>query len=139
MHETQRAGGSGRIGLGRWLRLEWANFAAIPYLAAIWAFGTYVGVITTPWTVGWMMLWLAFAPTALAIGYFLMASGGTFTLAASLLTLAAATPYFPQALTTLLTLGGAIFLGYPPVWIPLALFIATVCGIYTWYTGGIGL
>ncbi len=122
-----------------WFSDYWPNLAVPPYLGVVWVFTMYVGELATPWTIGYLILWLIFAPLATWTGVFIFA--GAFRLSvACLVILAAAIPFWPDALwmfVTLLTslmLGGSLYL-----WVPLAVFVAIVCAIYIWHTGGIGL
>lgn len=110
----------------------------LTYIAAVWAFGTYDSEIATPWTLGFVLLWMAFGLVAAPIAacFLSMAPGWS---ALSILGLVIAVPYYSQAITVLVTLFFAFLMMSPFVWIPLgAISLATVL-IYYWNTGGIGL
>lgn len=115
------------------------NLAVLPYFAAIWAFGTHVGEIATPWTIGYIILWLIFSPIACWIGVFVW--GGAYRFfPACLVVLFVAAFYAADARTTLLTLVASGMVGTVPwVWIPAATFVTSVAAIWIWYHGGIGL
>ena len=105
----------------------------------VWAFSTYAGVITTPWTIGWIILWLVYSPIATWSGVFLFARAGWFGLVC-LAAVVAAVPFWPDARWMLLTIfASAIIGGSWPLWKWIGIFVAIVCGIWVWYHGGLGL
>lgn len=115
------------------------KFAVLPYFVMIWAFTEHVGTVATPWTIGWILLWLIYAPIATWSGVHVFAGAHRLTIAC-FAALIAAVPFWPDAiwmLTTILVSGflGALF----QLWIAIAVFVAIVAGIWIWYHGGIGL
>ena len=111
----------------------------MPYFFAVWAFGTYVGDVSPPWTIGWAIMWLLFSPAAVFVGIHLFAASYPLSIVA-VVGLVVATPFYPTLLaifTTLLI--GMMFGGSILVWRWLMIFVALVCGTSIWYTGGIGL
>lgn len=122
-----------------WLDQYWPNLAVLPYFAVVWAFTTYVGEIATPWTIGYLILWLIYAPIATWSGVFMIGGAFRFTVAC-LVALVVAIPFWPDAIWMCVTIFAAFILGGSPhLWIAVASFVAIVCGIYIWSTGGIGL
>ncbi len=115
-----------------------AKYMVLPYLAGLWAFGVYDSEIAKPWTLGWLMLWMAVGPLAAVIGVWLWVTTPVLS-AIGIVGLVIAVPYYPQAITVLVTLAFAFFITAPFIWIPLAGLILITTVIYYWNTGGIGL
>lgn len=124
---------------GDWVDAYWMNLAALPYFAVVWAFGTYVGEIATPWTIGYIFFWLIYSPIATFTGIYVL--GGAFRLCLlCFAVLAAAAFYVEGARTILVTILASGIVGVNLwVWIPGAVFCAAVSGIWIWYHGGIAL
>lgn len=122
-----------------WLFQYGLNLAVVPYLVGVWSFTTYVGEIVTPWTIGYLIFWLIFAPILAWTGIFLMLAAFWLS-TACLICLVTAIPFWPDAIWMCVTLFAALMLGGTHyLWVPIASFVAIVAGIYIWYTGGLGL
>ena len=121
-----------------WVVVCGAKYLVLPYIAGLWAFGVYDSEIATPWTLGWLLLWMAFGPLAGIVGAWLWTAAPVWS-ALGILGVVLAVPYYPQAFTVLATLFWAFFFCAPFVWIPLAGFILITTVIYYWSTGGLGL
>ena len=120
------------------LALRLALFALLmpPYLAAVWAAGTYDDLIVTPWTIGWVMLWMGIGPILGIVAGIFLAFAPVLSIA-TVVGLVIAVPFYPQALTVLLTLFGSFFVSFPPVWITLAVLISVLAVAIYWTTGGL--
>ena len=132
-------GGRRHSELTEWLLIYGMNFLVLPYFAVIWAFSQYAGVLQTPWTIGWIILWLIYSPIVFWTGVYVYVFARWFT-TFCLAALIVAVPFWPDAIWMLLTMFvsamlGAIF----QLWISIAVFVAIVCGIVIWYHGGIPL
>jgi hypothetical protein len=130
----RRKGGSDGLDIRDRLPLGWAHLAILPYFCGIWAFGTHHAEPFGTWTIGWILLWVIFSPAALWTGLWV---GGTVpaTFLGTLGLLVIATPFSPEAATTILTFVAGVFLGaLPRVLIALAMFIGVVAVLYHWNT-----
>ncbi|WP_299823227.1 hypothetical protein [uncultured Jannaschia sp.] len=105
-----------------------------PYLAAVWAAGTYDDLIATPWTIGWAILWMGLGPILGIVAGVFLAVTPVLSIA-TIVGLIIAVPFYPQALTVLLTLFGSFFVSAPPVWITLAVLISGITVAIYWTTG----
>lgn len=113
------------------------NLAVLPYFAIVWAFGTFVGEITTPWTIGYILVWLIYSPIVTFAGVYVLGGGYRLSLLC-LAVLAVAAFYIEDARTILITMFAAAMVGASPwVWIPGAAYCAIVSGIWIWYHGGL--
>ncbi|MDO5757216.1 MAG: hypothetical protein Q4P24_06820 [Rhodobacterales bacterium] len=137
--KTDKDGGLRGTPVRDWLFQYGPNLAVLPYLAGVGTFTTYVGEIATPWTIGYLILWLIFAPIIAWSGVVIMVSAFWFS-TACLIGLVIAVPFWPDAIWMFVTLFAALMLGGTHyLWVPIASFVAIVAGIYIWYTGGLGL
>ena len=132
-------GGRERSRLREWFAVNGMNLAVLPYFAAVWGFTTYADEVATPWTIGWIILWLIYSPIITWTGVRVI--GGAWPFAtACIVTLVVATPFWPGAIWMLVTMFVSAALGVVyQLWIALALFVAIVASIWIWYHGGIGL
>ncbi len=116
-----------------------ANLLALPYFAAVWSFTEYAGAIATPWTIGWIILWLIYSPIVTWAGVYLFA-WARWPMMGFVAALVAAVPFWPDAIWMLVTMFVSAVLGAVfQVWITIAVFVAIVCGVWVWYHGGIVL